>query len=193
MEQKYLKLSEYANIHRIKYRAAWNRFKEGKIEGSFTDEFGKILIPIKKEESIQKKCVIYARVSSNDRKDSLKSQQQRLEEFAIANGYEIIKSVKEIASGMNDNRPKLNELIEMDGWNYLIVENKDRLTRFGFNYFRNLLKKSNKEIVVINTSENDNEDLIKDLISIIYSFSARMYGLRKRKNKRQIIDFLEKN
>jgi len=92
---------------------------------------------------------------------------------------------------MNDNRQILNKVFENDNWTYLIIENKDRLTRFGFNYIKKLLNKLNKEIIVINETDNDNEDLIKDLVSIIYSFSARMYGLRRRKNKTEVIKFLE--
>ena len=49
-----------------------------------------------------------------------------------------------------------------------------------------------KEIIVVNKVDDDKTDLIQDLTSIIYSFSARMYGLRKKKNKKEIIDFLEK-
>ena len=79
-----------------------------------------------------------------------------------------------------------------DDWDILIVENKDRLTRFGFNYIELLLNKLNKKIIVVNKNDNDKTDLMSDLISIIYSFSARMYGLRKRKNKNEIKEFLEK-
>ena len=37
-------LNEYAKQHGIKYRAAWNRYKAGKIPSAFKDDFGKILI-----------------------------------------------------------------------------------------------------------------------------------------------------
>ena len=123
--------------------------------------------------------------------ENMEKTEKRLEEFAVLKGYNIINSYKEIASGMNDNRQILNKVFENDNWTYLIIENKDRLTRFGFNYIKKLLNKLNKEIIVINETDNDNEDLIKDLVSIIYSFSARMYGLRRRKNKTEVIKFLE--
>ena len=71
------------------------------------------------------------------------------------------------------------------------MENKDRLTRFGFNYIKQLLENQNKTIIVINQTDDDTNDLMKDLISVIYSFSARMYGLRRRKNKKDIIEFLD--
>ena len=188
--KQFIKLSEYAKNKSITYKTAWNHYKNNLIKGAFLDESNHVLIPI---ENINKNnnCIIYARVSSHDRKDSLIKQQKRLEEFAVLKGYNIINSYKEIASGMNDNREILNKVFENDNWTYLIIENKDRLTRFGFNYIKKLLNKLNKEIIVINETDNDNEDLIKDLVSIIYSFSARMYGLRRRKNKTEVIKFLE--
>jgi predicted site-specific integrase-resolvase len=92
---------------------------------------------------------------------------------------------------MNDDRPKLNKILLRKDWDIIIIENKDRLTRFGFNYLNLLLKLAGKQIIVINNSNEDKQDLINDLVSIIYSFSARLYGLRKRKNKEDVIKFLE--
>ena len=65
----------------------------------------------------------------------------------------------------------------------IVVENKDRLTRFGFNYIEQLSKKLGTEIVVIHLDKEDDKDLIKDLVSVIYSFCARLYGMRKAYNK----------
>lgn len=60
---------------------------------------------------------------------------------------------------------------------------KDRLTRFGFNYFDILLPKIGCELVVINKDEEDKPDLMKDLVAIITSFCCRLYGLRRGKGK----------
>jgi len=152
------------------------------------DKTGHVRIPINNE--VNNSCVIYARVSSNDRKESLIAQQKRLEEFAISKGLKISKSYKEVASGMNDDRATLNKILENKDWKYLIIENKDRLTRFGFNYIKTLLRNNEKEIIVMNEPNNDKEDLLKDLTAIIYSFSARLYGLRRRRTKKEIINFL---
>lgn len=92
---------------------------------------------------------------------------------------------------MNDNRTILNKILKNPDWDILLVENKDRLTRFGFNYIQTLLENNGKTILVVNNADNDKEDLMKDLISVIYSFSARMYGLRRKKSKQEIIDFIE--
>lgn len=186
----YYKLSDYAKKFKVTYRTAWNRYKAGKIDGAFMDETNHVLIPIYNIEKL-KNVALYARVSNSDRKDNLDRQSERLYNFAINNGYIIKHNIKEIGSGLNDQRKKLIKLFSEDDWDILIVENRDRLTRFGFNYIETLLQNNNKKIIVINENNDDKTDLIQDLISIIYSFSARMYGLRRRKNKQEILKFLE--
>lgn len=191
MKQRYYKLSEYARNHSITYQSAWNRYNAGKIAGAFLDETGHVLIPLFVEDKNLNRVAIYSRVSSNEAKKDLERQKQRLESYAINFGYNIVYSVKEVGSGVNDSRSKLSKLLMQDDWDVLIVENKDRLTRFGFNYIELLLNKYGKKIVVVNQTSDDKTDIMNDLISIIYSFSARMHGLRKRKNKQEIIDFIE--
>ena len=185
---KYIKLSEYARLKDVTYKTAWNRFIEGKLPNAFKDESGHIYVSL---DNNGKKTIVYARVSSNERKQSLKEQKSRLENYAKLNGLDLLDSYKEIASGMNDNRPILNKILQRDDWDILLVENKDILTRFGFNYIKTLCESKGKKIIVTNTTEDDKEDLMKDLISIIYSFSARMYGLRRKKNRKDIIKFIE--
>jgi putative resolvase len=187
----YYKLSDYAKKFNVTYRTAWNRFKKGKIEGAFIDETNHVLIPI---NNINKKnnIIIYSRVSNSDRRDNLDRQSDRLYNYAISNGYNVIANIKEVGSGLNDNRHKLIKLLKKNDWDILLVENKDRLTRFGFNYIETLLNMMDKEVIVVNRADDDKTDLINDLVSIIYSFSARIYGLRKKKNKQDVIDFLEK-
>ena len=136
MEKRYIKLSTYAKKFDITYKTAWNRYKKGKIIGAFLDDTGHVIIPYQEEIRINKQLnvALYARVSSRDRKKSLNNQMDKITKYAISNGYTINYSIKEIASGMNDNRKKLSNLLNKEDWDILIVENKDRLTRFGFNY-----------------------------------------------------------
>jgi predicted site-specific integrase-resolvase len=65
----------------------------------------------------------------------------------------------------------------------IVVEHKDRLTRFGYNYLEQLLKMQDRRIEVINLAENGKEDLIQDFVSIVTSFCARLYGQRRSKRK----------
>jgi len=190
MEQRYKKLSEYASDNGIIYRTAWNRFNAGKIKGAFKDETGHVLIPLLPTKD-HNTVILYARVSNNDRKTEVNYQLDRLKSFAYSRGYKVIGEIVEIASGMNDNRNKLNKVLIREDWDLLIIENKDRLTRFGFNYIKLLLNTKGKDVIVMNETDSDKTDLIQDLLSIIYSFSARLYGLRKKKNKDEIVKFLE--
>jgi len=81
----------------------------------------------------------YARVSSHAQREDLERQSQRCVDFCRINGWKVVESVKEIASGMNDKRPRLVELLKSKP-SRIVVEHKDRLTRFGFHYFDVLLR-----------------------------------------------------
>jgi predicted site-specific integrase-resolvase len=141
----------------------------------------------KRGDKLPNKVCIYARVSSSENKSNLEKQAERLKEYSIARGYQIYKIVEEIGSGVNDNRKKLSQLLIDRGYNKLIIEHKDRLTRFGFNYIRILFNQLGKEIEFVNEAENDKQDLMQDFISIITSFCARLYGLRRSKRKTEKI------
>ena len=69
----------------------------------------------------------------------------------------------------------------------IVVEHKDRATRFGLRYLETLLKTQGRTIEVVNQAENSTEDLLADLTSIIYSFCARLYGQRRAKGKTEKI------
>ena len=181
-----MKLSEYARREGIAYRAAWNRYKAGKIEGAHQDEHGRIRVPENIGVNLGD-AAIYARVSDpSKRKTQLPSQRQRMEEWAVMNGYRVVESVAEVGSGLNENRKGLKALLLRDTWGTLIVEHKDRLTRFGFNWFKLFIEAQGREIIVVNEVHDDRADIVQDLISIIYSFSARLYGKRKSERAKTI-------
>lgn len=92
------------------------------------------------EKQSTSKIALYARVSSADQKDDLARQLERLRDSAAAKGYTVTKEVVELASGLNDSRPKLAKLLADTTIGIIIVEHQDRLTRFGFKYIRKLLE-----------------------------------------------------
>ena len=106
----------------------------------------------------------------------------RCTEFARARGVVVNKIYKEIASGMNDNRKQLNRMVDSNP-SMIIVEHKDRLTRFGFNLIEKLLQKQGCELLVVNRDSEGEKDLMKDMISVVTSFCCRLYGMRRSKNK----------
>lgn len=136
---------------------------------------------------------IYARVSSSENKDNLERQKERLENYCAARGYKVLKTVTEIGSGLNDKRPKLEKLLTDESIKMIVVEHSDRLARFGLNYIQKLLEMQGRKIEVINEQSNDRDDLMQDFVSIITSFCARLYGMRRNKRRtEQIIRELEK-
>jgi predicted site-specific integrase-resolvase len=111
----------------------------------------------------------------------------RLVAYCAARGYQVAKVVKEVGSGINDARPKLLALLADQGIALIVVERKDRLTRFGFRYLDTLLKTQGRAIEIVNQAENGTEDLWADLTAIVYSFCARLYGQRRAKRQTEVI------
>jgi len=129
------------------------------------------------------RVAIYARVSSAEHRENLERQVERLTQYCSTRGYQVAQVVKEIASGVNDSRPKLWSLLRDSSITLLVVEHKDRLTRFGFRYIETFLELQGRKIEVVNVAENDKEDLLHDLASIVYSVCAQLYGQRRAKRK----------
>src|SRR2546429_508901 len=125
-----MKLSEYARQQGVRYETAWRWFRDGKIKGR---RVGKHTILIEEgQESLSQpeKVAVYARVSQLENKSNLNSQAERLLAYCHAKGYQVAKVVKEIGSGVNDSRPKFLALLEDRSIGLIVVEHKDRGTRF---------------------------------------------------------------
>ena len=185
-----MNLKQYADLNNIKYRAAWNRYKAGKIPQAYQDKLGRILIPEK--NSRQESVAVYCRVSSSQNKTNLDKQKDRLISYCLAKGYKVDFIVLECASGLNDKRPKLLQLLKNKKITRIVVEHSDRLTRFGFNYIDSWMSERNIEIEIVNKADDDKKDLMEDFVSLVTSFTARLYGQRRTKRKtEQLIKELE--
>lgn len=143
--------------------------------------------------------VIYARVSNTKQKDDLTRQIEILKGYAISNGFKIEKIYNEIASGMNENRKEFNSLLrDIFEGNVakVFISYKDRLTRFGFDYFKHIFSEFGTEIVILDELEETNLDfqkeLTNDLISIIHHFSMKLCSNRRKKLK-EIEKIIESN
>ena len=119
--QKYIRPSEYAMIKGINYRTGIIHFYKGYIEGYRDKNTGRIFLLnpnwiAPKNENKEIRVALYARVSSTTNKKSLDGQIDRLRQYSAAKGYKVICEEKEIASGLNDNRKKLNKILDKNDW-----------------------------------------------------------------------------
>lgn len=176
-----MKLSRWAKQQGIAYITAWRMFDNKQIPGAYQLPTGTVIVPDIKSEHKQEHTVVYARVSSSENKDNLESQAKRVSDFCSAKGWVINETVKECASGLNDSRPKLQRIFKDRKATRIVVEHKDRLTRFGYEYIKTLL--NDCEIVIINEVVESEADLMQDFVNLVTSFCARLYG--RRRSKRQ--------
>ena len=130
--------------------------------------------------------VVYARVSTAKQKNDLDNQLETLISYCNKNGIQVSKSYKDVASGMNFDRKNFKILLE-EILDYkvckLYITYKDRLTRVSFDLFKRLFSEFGCEIVVINDTEdkNDETDIFEDIISMLHCFSMKMYSKRRKK------------
>ena len=192
--QKYMKLSQYAKNLGIHYKTAWRHWHENKLNGYQDPTTGTIYV-LDQDTNVpmgsQIRAILYARVSSTTNKASLDGQLNRMRQFAAAKGYIIVDERKEIASGLNENRKQLLPLLSRQDYDVLIVEHKDRLSRFGSTYIEQALINNGVKLEIINKIENKDNELIDDFVSIITSFCGRIYGRKCKAKTQEIINQLE--
>lgn len=186
-----MKLSQYAKQQGISYRTALRWFRDGTIQG-YQAPSGTIIVTEREPMQAVQKVAIYARVSSAEHRANLERQAERLTQYCTARGYQVAQVVTEIASGVNESRPKLLSLLTDTSITRVVVEHRDRLTRFGFHSIDALFTVQGRTIEVVNPAQNDTEELLADLTSIISSFCARLYGQRRAKRKTaQLVEQLQ--
>ncbi len=176
-----MKLSEWAKLQGISYKTAWRWFKAGILPVSAKQlQNGTILLS--DFRSNKDTVTIYARVSSTDQKTDLDGQVSRLLRFAEERNFTVSGSVMEIGSGLNKHRPKLLNLLSDPDIRIILVEHRDRLMRFGSEYVEAVLISQGRSLLIADPQELK-DDLVQDMIEVLTSFCARLYGRRSAKNK----------
>jgi putative resolvase len=180
-----MKLSTWAKKQGISYKTAWRLWSTGKLPLPAEQlATGTIIVkePEASYEAGQSSVVLYARVSTSDQKQDLDRQLSRLVEYTTSHGLQVKGAIKEIGSGLNGKRTKLLSILRDPNVRTIVVEHKDRLVRFGFEYMEALLTASGRRIIVVDESEMK-DDLVQDMIDVLTSFCARLYGRRSAKNR----------
>jgi excisionase family DNA binding protein len=199
--ERLYRVSEVAKMLNVSNVAVRKWIKSGKLRAK---RVGKLwMIPESElklflgEKTKEIRAVIYARVSSHKQKKdgNLERQVERLRNYCSARGYKIVDVITDVASGLKEDRSgliKLFDMVENKKIDVVVVEFKDRLTRFGFDYLQRYFGSHGVRIEVVEeTDKNYFEELIEDFVSIIISFAARIYGKRSQKF-RKVRDFVEK-
>lgn len=146
------------------------------------------------DETLSKRDVIYARVSSYGQQKQ--GDLDRQVDYILSNRDDLknVLILKELGSGLNSKRKKLLKLLDMilnDEVNRIFITYKERLTRFGFEYIESICNHHNVEIVIMQLDEDNKsveQELEEDIMSLLASFSGKLYGLRSHKNKKGIKD-----
>jgi len=177
-----MKLSVWAKQQGITYKAAWNWWKAGKLPVE-AEQMPSGTIIIKEQKAVAMgTAALYTRVSSHDQKKDLDAQIGRLSQFAASQKLAVTMALTEVGSGLNGHRPKLMKLLADPTVSIIVVEHRDRLMRFGSEYVESSLHAQGRKLIIMDQTELK-DDLVQDMMEVLTSFCARLYGRRSAANK----------
>jgi putative resolvase len=178
-------LTEWAKAQGVHPQTAYRWFREGTLPVP-AQRVGPRTILVNIETSTALEAVgglgLYARVSSHDQKGDLERQLARLSAWAAKAGGMVVRVESEIASGMNGARSKARRLLADPKVTAVVVEHKDRLGRMNVELVEAALSASGRRLVVLDDGEVE-DDLVRDMVEVLTSFCARLYGRRSAKNR----------
>ena len=176
-----MKLSTWARQNGITYKTAWKWWKAGKLPVPARQmPTGTILVEASERKEVG--AVLYARVSSADQKADLDRQVARLAAFAAENGMRVARVVAEVGSGLNGPRKGLLAVLRSPDYGVIVVEHRDRLARLGSEYIEAALAAMGRTVVVVDPEEVK-DDLVQDMIDVLTSMCARLYGRRSARHR----------
>ena len=179
-----MKLSTFARRTGICYRTAWRWWKTGKIKGYRWRQGPSLSLKRSPSNEDKKKSLLCTRVSLHENRPNLDAS-RTLVRLLTAKGLEGRQGGQRSRFRRQRWTEKTACLLADPTVTVIVVEHKDRLTRFGFKYIETLLAMQGRSIEVVNVTENPIEDIIADFVSILYSFCAKLYGQRRAKRKRR--------
>lgn len=178
-------LTEWARAQGVAPRTAYRWFREGTLPVP-AERVGPRTILVNIDANVSPAATggvgLYARVSSHDQKADLERQTARLSAWAAKAGHEVVRVESEIASGMNGARAKARRLLADPAVTMVVVEHKDRLGRMNVELVEAALSATGRRLVVLDDGEVE-DDLVRDMVEVLTSFCARLYGRRSAKNR----------
>ena len=193
-----MKAKEVLKLLRCSRPSLTKYLKQGKLKAKLLDngyyDYEEKSVYDFLNKDINRKIVIYARVSTKNQKNDLKNQIELLKNFCFQNGYTINEVYSDIASGITfENRIDLFKLIDEiinNKIEKIIITYKDRLSRTGFDFFKTLFNKFGCEIIVISevgSNKLDREEIFEEIISLLHCYSMKMYSKRKNDKIKELI------
>jgi putative resolvase len=179
-----MKLSVWAKQQGIQYKTAWQWFRAGILPVPSTQLSTGTILVHPPEAKTAGRVALYARVSSHDQKADLDRQTARLVTWATEHDLQVAQTVTEIGSGLNGHRSRLLGLLKDPTIETIVVEHRDRLARFGSEYVEAALAAGGRKVMVVDETEMK-DDLVRDIIDVLTSMCARLYGRRSAKNRAQ--------
>ena len=148
-------------------------------------------------KDLERKSVLYCRVSTSKQKSSLQTQKKQLEDFCIAKGIKVGNVYQDVGSGLNFDRKGFQQLVD-DVINHKVAQvfitYKDRLSRVSFDVFKNLFSNFNCEIIVLNDiddSKTIEKEIFSEIISLIHCFAMKMYSSRRKAKMKNLEEDLK--
>ena len=180
-----MKLAAWARVNGVHPQTAYRWFRQGTMPVPARRlPSGTILVevPGSDDDGLDRPAVLYARVSAHDQRGELDRQVARLSGWATAQGVTVAEVVTEVGSGVNGRRPKLRRVLADPRAAMIVVEHRDRLARFGVEHLEAALSAQGRRLVVVDPGETS-DDLVRDMVEVLTSFCARLYGRRGARNR----------
>jgi putative resolvase len=175
-------LADWAESVGVNRHTAYRWFREGTLPVPAERVGRLILVRTAAAADSAAGVVVYARVSSHDQRSDLDRQVARLTGWATEQGLGVGQVVCEVGSGLNGKRPKLRRVLSDPDARVIVVEHPDRLARFGLEHLEAALSAQGRRIVIADPGERT-YDLVRDMIDVLTSMCARLYGRRGARNR----------
>jgi len=172
----------WAKSQGVSYKTAWRMWKAGTLPVPAEQLATGTVIVHAVERETAGGVALYARVSSSDQRGDLDRQVARLAVFAAEKSLRVVEVVKEVGSGSNGPRRGLMRLLRAPDVTTVVVEHRDRLMRFGFEYVEAALAAQGRTVVVIDPAEVQ-DDLVRDVTEVLTALCARLYGQRAAEHR----------
>jgi putative resolvase len=181
-----VRLKDWAEQQGIHYQTAWKWFRDGKLPvPALQTPSGTILVQPDAPDAVPQPgggLGLYARVSSHDQRADLDRQVSRLTQWAATAKAPVVRVEAEVASGMTGRRVKLRRLLADPAVTTVVVTHRDRLARMNAELVEAALSAHGRRLVVLDDGEVT-DDLICDMVEVLTSCCARLYGRRSARNR----------